>query len=142
MAQLQDQLQAQTEAVKKFLSATGHDLCHENRAELAAAFGLEVPPGFPRLPPENEFALRCVEYRKSLYGPDGPGSDQEVYETRIRTLERIINELNNSILVWQDVTRVSVQDVIIVNEIARKYDEGRGGEKGKENEEGEKQSAG
>lgn len=35
------------------------------------------------LPPESEFALRCIEYRKQLYGCDGPGSDEEVYQAEL-----------------------------------------------------------
>ena len=58
-------------AVIKFLAATGHDLCHENRRELAEAFGL--PSGqWPCLPPEKEFRERCDRYRQELYGADGP----------------------------------------------------------------------
>ena len=53
--------------VRKFLMASGHDLCHENRRELAEAFGLtDVLPK----PPENrhEFRERCHEYEDQIYG--------------------------------------------------------------------------
>jgi hypothetical protein len=86
------ELVKQREAVKKFLSASGHDLCHENRAELAAAFGLELPQA--GLAGEGDFALRCIEYRKSLYGPGGPSTDLEAYADRVRELEEQVAHLH------------------------------------------------
>lgn len=77
-------------AVRKYLSAAGHALCHENRRELASAFGLEdeeATEDWPGLPPEGEFALRCIEYRQDLYGHPGPGSDAEAYEQEITRLK-------------------------------------------------------
>ncbi len=59
-------------AVLKFLSAKGHDLCHENRQELALAFGIEPNDFTQGLPPEAEFERRCHEFRQQLYGCDGP----------------------------------------------------------------------
>lgn len=72
------------EAVRKFLTAGGHDLCHENRRELAAAFGLEdlVPP----VVSQADFALGCVRYRREIYGPDGPGSEGDVFSYAVRSL--------------------------------------------------------
>lgn len=62
------------EAVRKFLFSAGHELCHENRRELALAAGIELPgiEAWPMLPPESEFDRRCQVYRKELYGPDQP----------------------------------------------------------------------
>ncbi len=58
-------------AVAKFLIANGHGLCHDNRGELAAAFGIEIGrEKWPALPPEAEFERRCGEFRQELYGMD------------------------------------------------------------------------
>ena len=78
------------DAVVKYLSAKGHDLCHENRQELAQAFGIEPNDLTQGLPPESEFAVRCVEYRKQLYGCDGPGSELEVYQAECQRLQNEI----------------------------------------------------
>lgn len=53
-------------AVKKFLMAKGNDLCHENRAELAAAFGLGRYAK-SSLVPELEFRENCKLYADDLY---------------------------------------------------------------------------
>jgi hypothetical protein len=68
-----DPLQA---AVDRFLREAGHGLCHENRKELAEAFGIELPSieAWPCLPPSPEFKRRCDEYHDELYGPDGPSN--------------------------------------------------------------------
>lgn len=79
-------------AVAEFLTAKGHDLCHENRRELAAAAGLSDladPPVFPMLPPEPEFAARCALYRTAVYGnhpADEPAAMAEVF--RLAGLDR------------------------------------------------------
>lgn len=53
-------------AIKEFLDADGHDLCHVNRVKLTDAAGLD--PNYPKLPKdEKEFAERCETYRKELY---------------------------------------------------------------------------
>lgn len=83
------------DAVNKFLAASGHDLCHENRKELAAAFGLDFV--FPSLPPEQEFAEQCIAYRLSLYGHDGPKSETEVWENKIRFLEAEVARLKEQL---------------------------------------------
>lgn len=44
------------EAVTKFLKAAGHDLCHENRRELAEAFGLSLPLVSPPCPMKMSLA--------------------------------------------------------------------------------------
>lgn len=66
-------LKEQKAAVKKFLEAEGHDLCHENRCELAEAFGLEDLA--PRLVTRDEFVAGCKRYQDKIYGlktpPDG-----------------------------------------------------------------------
>lgn len=61
-------------AIREFLAADGHDLCHLNRDKLAAAVGMAKT--YPRLPPECEFAAKCEEYRKWLYGSDGSTKEQ------------------------------------------------------------------
>lgn len=76
--------EALRDAIKKFLSAEGHDLCHENRRELAAAAGLKST--WPSLVSEQEFAERCIKYRLELYGHDGPGSETEVWEKKFEKL--------------------------------------------------------
>lgn len=59
------------EAIRKFLSDNGHELCHENRKELALAAGIDlgIEP-WPTLPPESEFRNRCEGFRQQLYGCD------------------------------------------------------------------------
>lgn len=90
------------EAVAKFLNATGHDLCHENRAELAAA-AADLPTPNPELPPEEEFAKRCEEYRKQLYGHNGSESAARLQHDRTKVLEaamaaaRNINEISSAL---------------------------------------------
>lgn len=63
------------EAVKKFLTADGNDLCHENRRELAEAFGLQdLVPEPPK--DRSEFRRRCQDYEAQLYG-NKPGFDPD-----------------------------------------------------------------
>jgi ribosomal protein S27AE len=53
-------------AVAKYLSATNHDLCHENRKELAEAFG--IADGFKCDLTFEEFADGCRQYQSKLFG--------------------------------------------------------------------------
>lgn len=70
------QYQSLKHAVIKFLKANGHDLCHENRKELAAVVGFDLgKEPWPLLPSEREFESRCCQYRQELYGTD----DNTVY---------------------------------------------------------------
>lgn len=91
---LLDVVAAHRAAVAKFLNEDGHGLCHTNRKELAEAFNLALPgKEWPLLPSEQEFALGCIKYRQELYGPGGPGSDQEVFLAEIARLKEIIQSL-------------------------------------------------
>lgn len=51
-------------AVLRFLKADGHDLCWENRKELAQLVGYEEED--KTVPSWCEFMTKCAEYRKSL----------------------------------------------------------------------------
>jgi hypothetical protein len=94
----EQQLKANKAAVQKFFDAQGNDLCHELRHELAHAFGIEPNDCTQGLPPEAEFAVRCVQYRKQLYGPDGPGSEQEAYEALLKEKDAELARLTNALL--------------------------------------------
>jgi hypothetical protein len=64
---LRDDAARKRAAVEKFLKADGHDLCHEERRELASAFGLAHM--LPRAPATvEEFAKGCEDYMTQLYG--------------------------------------------------------------------------
>jgi hypothetical protein len=63
--ELEKQRDDRTEAVRKFLSAKGDDLCWQNRQELAAAFELALPPEPHALPP-LVFLSNCISYCQSL----------------------------------------------------------------------------
>jgi hypothetical protein len=52
-------------SVKDYLSKDGHDLCWQNRMELAKAIGLYVDEKI-YVPPMDEFLHNCITYRKSL----------------------------------------------------------------------------
>jgi hypothetical protein len=54
-----------TNAVKTYLEATGDDLCHLNRQELAAAFGLGPPPS-PHVLDPIVMMGNCVNYINCL----------------------------------------------------------------------------
>jgi len=95
LRQTEQQLVAAKAAVVKFLSASGHELCHENRQELAHAFDIEPNDVTQGLPPESEFAVRCIEYRKQLYGCDGPGSDSEAFNAELARLRDVIKLLED-----------------------------------------------
>lgn len=83
-------------AIAKFLDADGHDLCHDNRQYLALAIGR--PNDLQRgLPPEQEFAERCIQYRQDLYGHQGPGSDAEIYEARIQELKNCLTKVQDEL---------------------------------------------
>jgi hypothetical protein len=69
---LEAALAAQRQAVRAFLEASGQDLCHENRRDLAAAFGL--PELAPALVGEDEFRRGCAAYRRHLYGGPPAGA--------------------------------------------------------------------
>lgn len=84
-------------AIHKFLAAKGHDLCHENRLELAAAINFPTDPTWPMLPSPQEFAERCIVYRQQLYGPDGPGSETEVWEAKVRQLEAELQQCRSDL---------------------------------------------
>lgn len=102
-------------AVEKYLCAKSHDLCHENRQELALAFGL--PNDCERgLPPEQEFAIRCIEYRKQLYGSDGPGSDEEVYLDEIKRLRAELADCQDRLRHVVPVGRLLDPDIAIAED--------------------------
>jgi hypothetical protein len=63
---LLDALARQRAAVATFLTAEGHDLCHENRVALAQAFGLANR--VPALATAEEFAAGCARYQEQIYG--------------------------------------------------------------------------
>ncbi len=71
---LKYQLAAQKQAVEKFLSAKGNDLCFENRKELAKAFGLENFK--PELISEEEFRKNCDQYAREIYGYSCPFDEE------------------------------------------------------------------
>jgi hypothetical protein len=53
------------EGIRKFLAATGNDLCHENRVELAELLP-EKPCTKPRPLPFFRFMWNCLKYRVGL----------------------------------------------------------------------------
>ena len=57
-------------AIATFLDAQGHDLCHENRRELAKAIGREYT--HPELVSRLEFAEGCLRFQQQVYGFDKP----------------------------------------------------------------------
>jgi uncharacterized protein YqeY len=60
------EIKRQREAVSKYLLAKKQDLYHENKKELASAFGLgELKL---ELVSEEEFRRMCDEYAKEVYG--------------------------------------------------------------------------
>lgn len=58
--------------IEKFLKAEGHDLCQENRGELAALIG--VQDTCPSKVSRQEFETGCYKYANEIYGelPDEP----------------------------------------------------------------------
>jgi hypothetical protein len=55
-------------AIKKFLGASGHDLCHENRLELWRALGDPGEPPVPVPVAREDFRKGCIQYEAELYG--------------------------------------------------------------------------
>ena len=61
-----DRVKELESAIATFLDAQGHDLCHENRKELAKVIGREYVP--PEAVSRCEFAEGCLKYQEQIYG--------------------------------------------------------------------------
>lgn len=69
------ELETVKEAVRTYLTAEGHELCHADRWALARAVGLDYKePGLVR---EIYFAAGCVAFRTELFGHAQPADDLE-----------------------------------------------------------------
>lgn len=55
-------------AVRQYIRADGHDLCWQNKMDLARAVGIYIDEK-KYVPPMDEFISNCVKYRQSLDKP-------------------------------------------------------------------------
>lgn len=62
-------------------------------------------------------AERCIQYRQQLYGLEGPGSEQEVYEARIKLLEDLVRALYLSPL--RSDVHLSQEQIKLLSEVLK-----------------------
>lgn len=62
---MNDEAERLRDAIRKHMSARGHDRCWENDLELYVAAGLQ-PPSALLLPEREEFLSRCRDYYERM----------------------------------------------------------------------------